>query len=159
MVQRKSVSVWENFSVCFDWLFWEVTCIVVSQILGVVRRKEWTERAKARQRMWWRFRTGKSISKSCEGKGTEEASYHRKGGHQFSDSKLQRGSRSTCLTCFPCASALRRFGSCRPKPSLELSKGIGRTSMCKHYVPICCVGYTIHRGGLAGELSFILFCE
>eukprot|EP00434_Breviolum_minutum_P042218 symbB.v1.2.037565.t1/scaffold5583.1/size27617/2 len=25
---------------------------------SVVRRKEWTERAKARQRMWWRFRTG-----------------------------------------------------------------------------------------------------
>ena len=45
---------------------------LVSQILGVVRRKEWTERAKTRQRMWWRFRTGKSISKSCEGKGTEE---------------------------------------------------------------------------------------
>ena len=44
---------------------------LVSQILGVVRRKEWTERAKAQQRMWWRFRTGKS-SKSCEGKRTEE---------------------------------------------------------------------------------------
>ena len=45
--------------------------IVVSQILGVVRRKEWTERAKAGQRMWWRLRTGKS-SKSCKGKRPEE---------------------------------------------------------------------------------------
>ena len=115
---------------------------LVSQILGVVRRKEWTERAKARQRMWWRFRTGKKNQNHVKVKGQKKC-YHRKGGYQFSDSKLQRGSRSKCLT----ASALRRFGSCRPKPSLELSKGIGGPSMCKHYVPTCCVGYTIHRGG------------
>lgn len=78
MVQRKSVSVWENsWCVLIDYLGKSL----VSQILGVVRRKEWTERAKARQRMWWRFRTGKGISKSCEGKGTEETRYHRKGGY------------------------------------------------------------------------------